>query len=362
MRTEKLRSLKNAPVLMISRLLPRIWRIHATITMPKFTRMEADGSFPRVCSTFNLYSEQRLFNHGDIEIWIKCKEPVTHDSGRYSSVQSNVPPDPSNCPYFLESRVSSEESHENAINRVISPMETITDFLTFQLNYPVKIIQMEAASPKPNATNEFDVWMYSGPPYPRIVKDAVAVFMEPVATTFDDSQMRFQIDEEVLAALRWFAKGVAGNAVIDKFTFYWIAFESLAMKWPNIGNEQRYLRCPRCQEAIHTCPLCGEETGTGLLIGDRIRYVACNVLGRDAQLIDNLYETRHLVHGTMRLRDPREIEKLPSLTQQMKALALDGLKVRLGITATSPPVFDTGGGIMWGSYCLQVQSRDLAWP
>lgn len=125
---------------------------------------------------------------------------------------------PSSSPYFLEAVVSAE-SGERAVDGVINLMELITNFLTFQLQYPVKMVHLEACSPSPLVTNESEVVPFTGTPYYRILSDAVAVFHEPAYVSFDVSRIRSDIPQEVEAALRWFAKGVAASAVVDKFAF-----------------------------------------------------------------------------------------------------------------------------------------------
>ncbi len=127
--------------------------------MPVFVRNEPNGGMPHVLKTFNLYPEQRLFSKEEIEIWLRCRDAVTEiKSGeRYSSFQlQGGLNDSTKGPYYLETKIESEDAHEDAVNRVIGDMEMVTDFLSFQLNYPVKIGQLEACSPIQNA-KQFDV-------------------------------------------------------------------------------------------------------------------------------------------------------------------------------------------------------------
>jgi hypothetical protein len=129
--------------------------------------------------------------------------------------------------------------------------------------------------------------------------------------TFDSSLICAKIDDEVATSMRWFAKGLAEDAVIDEHAFYWIAFEILASSWPGV-DAKTALKYPKC-------PNCGEDTQTRPLTAERISRVGIGILKIDEETIEKLYKTRHLMHGTMRLQNASEIENLSGLTQQLKA-------------------------------------------
>ena len=332
--------------------------------MPKSIRKEPGGGFPKEFNPVNLFPEQQFIREG-LEIWMRCKESITikkpgdaYDVVQISGDIESSYREPTKCPYFLETKVSVENG-QDAVDKVIGAMETIRDVLTFQLQYPVKIVHLEAHSPSQSVPGEFDMIVYSGTPYYRIVKDAVAVFHDQGYLAFDPYWIQFDMEEEVAAALRWFAKGLAADPVIDKYAFYWISFETLATKWPGI-EAKNYLECPRCRKAIIKCPICDQNTETGPRIAERIRRVG-RILGRDNDLISHLYSTRHLVHGTMQLKNKSEIEKLPELTQQLKALVVDAIKARLGIPASETPSVNRFVTITWSTMSVKGTTKELAW-
>ena len=334
-------------------LMPRTWTVQATIAMPKFIRREA--GLPKTIHFLNLFLEQRFLLRG-FEILMKCREQITKahagEEFTYFALQGVVL-DNKNCPYFLESSVSAASGHE-AVDQIASYMESITVALTFQLQYPVKIVHLEAHSPKEQGMETVD---FSTGPYYRIVKDAVAIFQDSVYTTFDPLLISAKIDDEVDASMRWFAKGMAADAVIDKYAFYWIAFEILASSWAGI-DAKTALKCPKCHKPISVCPNCGEDTQTRPLIGERIRRVGVDILKRDEKTIEELYQTRHLVHGTMHLQDTGEMEKLPRLTQQLRALAIDAIKTRLSIPISNPPIGNRNVPIMWSTMSMTLASKE----
>ncbi|MGA3407119.1 MAG: hypothetical protein ABSD49_15425 [Candidatus Bathyarchaeia archaeon] len=191
-------------------------------------------------------------------------------------------------------------------------------------------------------------------------KDAVAVFCDKLAySSFEPSWTQLEPEEEVAGALRWFAKGLGEETLIDKFTFYWIAFETLATNWPGI-DAKHYMECPRCHKEISKCPECGENTETGPRIAERVRRVG-NLLGRTPDEISALYSARHLVHGTIRLKSEKEIETLPQLTQQLRALVVDAIKARLEVAKSAPPLVETKVRIMWSSLGVLGTAKDLPW-
>jgi hypothetical protein len=207
----------------------------------------------------------------------------------------------------------------------------------------------------------FDVVTYAQTPDYRIPKDAIAVFSDNITyCSFEPSWTQLKPEEEVGAALRWFAKGLGEETLIDKFTFYWIALETLATNWSKI-DAKHYMECPRCRKEIPKCPECGESTETSPRIGERVRRVG-DLLGRTREEISTLYSARQLVHGTIRLKSEKEIETLPQLTQQLRALVVDAIKARLGLVKTAPPLVETNVAIMWSTLAVSATAKDMPWP
>src|SRR5208283_5572101 len=106
--------------------------------MPRFTLHES-GGFPTTIKQLNLYPELCFHHHG-FEIWMKCNEEITKrkTEEKYTAVILIDPKMTQKSPYFLESKISAENGHA-AVDIVINAMEDVTDRLTFQLQYPVKI-------------------------------------------------------------------------------------------------------------------------------------------------------------------------------------------------------------------------------
>lgn len=336
--------------------------------MPKFAQKDSQGGLPPKLDALNVYPEQRLIVQDNVEIWLRCKGPVTRvESPKdYALIETAGEVDaayrnPNSCPYFLDAMVPANSGKE-AVDGVVGSMELITDFLTFQLQYPIKIVHLTACSPSLHAVGESEVVIFSGTPYYKILKEAIAVFHEPAYVSFDVSRIRFGNLEEVEAALRWFAKGVAASALVDRYVFYWIAFEILAGKWElKTEDAKRFLECPRCLKPITSCPACGETLEAKPKVYQRILRVAKD-LGREEQLIRRLYGTRQMVHGKLRLKNLSEIEKLPQQTQELKALVVDAIKIRLGIPFSQPPITPTRVLAAWSTMWVHGTTKEESKP
>jgi hypothetical protein len=346
--------------------MPRDWCIKATITMPKFTRMEAGGGFPKQFNQHNVFPVQLLLDRNGLKIWMKCKEVVTQIKPgenftiwHFGEEKASSYREPTKCPYYLEAKVSADNGSE-AVSKVIGEMGGLADLLTFRLQYSVQIVHVEAYSPSKSA-GIFDVVTYAQTPDYRIPKDAVAVFADKISySSFEPSWTQLKPEEAVGAALRWYAKGLGEETLIDKFTFYWIAFETLATHWPGI-DAKHCMECPRCRNEIPKCPICGQSTESSPRIAERARRVG-TLLGRTREEIEALYSARHLVHGTIQLKSEKEIEDLPPLTQKLRGLVVDAIKTRLGVAKAAPPLVEPNVSIMWSTLAVTATAENLPWP
>lgn len=133
--------------------MPRKWRVEAIITMPRFVPKSPDGKFPPTLNVLNVFPEQCLLVHDAVEVWLRCKGPFTKIANTISYNRLEMSGEieasyrePLKCPYRLQSEVEADTGLE-AIDKLIKLMELATDFLTFQLQYPVKMVHLESYSP-----------------------------------------------------------------------------------------------------------------------------------------------------------------------------------------------------------------------
>jgi len=54
--------------------------------------------------------------------------------------------------------------------------------------------------------------------------------------------------------------------------------------------------------------------------------------------MERLWATRQMFHGQIRFDDSKVAEELPQQTQQLKALVIDAMKIRLGIPSATSPI------------------------
>ena len=333
--------------------------------MPKFSRKGAQDGLPPALDIVNVYPEQSFHVHGCPEIRLKCRGTVTSvvSPKDYVLVDTAGEIDagylhPDRWPYFLET-VHSAHTGNEAVDAVVNSIELITDFLTFQLQHPVKIVNLNARSMKVAESGGHEVVLFSGTPYYRILKDAVVNFAEPAYVSFDLSPIQSSIPSEVQVALKWLSKSLAARSVIDKFAFCWIALEILAAKWKMTDGTaaKALLECPRCRKTIATCPNCGKTTETRPRLGRRIQRMGMD-LGREEELMKRLWSTRQMFHGRLSLEDAAEFDELAKQTQQLKSLLVDAMKIRLGIPFSRQPMVPSSVPVTWSTMWLHGTNEE----
>jgi hypothetical protein len=342
----------------------RLWQVEARITLPRFTQKGKDGALPPTLTPINVFQEQCLDQKDGIEIWLRCDFPES-----IVSIQNFAPNtlvafqiitgqedkigqdmgflQPKQFPYKLVVKVLSDRP-EHALNMVIERLDLLTDILTFQLQYPVKIVGLRVFDSSENLRkgDQRECIIYNGTPYYRIAKDAGALYSDPVFMRIDPYQIKTELPEEVEAGLRWFAKGLSAFSVVDKFSFYWIALEILIS--PIVSSERRFFFCQKCGYEIQKCPKCDFSTKQHPIIKQKIKSFVVD-LGRKTDLFEKLWQTRQLFHGRVRLKDPQEIEDISRLVSELKAIVVDAIKINLGIMEKEPPFSPTQGPIAWSS-------------
>jgi hypothetical protein len=121
--------------------------------------------------------------------------------------------------------------------------------------------------------------------------------------------------------LKWFRKGLGETTVIDEFTAYWTALETLDSL---IRPERRIsLACKRCGRTVDKCSHCGEEippSKTAVNSLDGIRFIFENV-GLENKLLNEIRGIRGgLLHGGKSFGDEERNFMVAQLSNLRRAL------------------------------------------
>ncbi len=229
---------------------------------------------------------------------------------------------------------------------------TLIDLLSFQMQAPIHILQLEALdvslplvdgedrqlSIQPQAGNGFAGLFFTGDMDFQWVIDArmEAQLMEPLP-----------LDSKPRLALWWYLKVLYTPFIIDQFLFLWTALEVLS---PLKGDGvQASYRAP-CGHLIERCPDCSAPTGR------RIQGETLIALLRDAGVEEDaakrLWRVRQVIHGANRFKSLDDIREIGALVQVLRAAVLTLLKPEIGVPPWESPVMRRVDGPVVGSLGL----------
>jgi len=328
----------------------RPWQIEARITLPKFV---LKGSKEQLVF-LDIFPEQCLIRGKEFEVWLKSDFPATivYPPPKGFLKFENQPEDsPGSLDlkqhhYKLVTTISSKDSKE-ALDKVFEHIDLTTDVLSFQLQHPVRVVQIEVFDISENLRkgDQRETMTCIGP-YLGVLKYAGAFFItqERMSARIDPDQIGTDLSEDLRAGLRWFSKGLSAFPIVDKFAFYWIALEILVSHL--IPTEKRFFRCNKCGHEIPCCPSCNSSTSQRPNLKQKIKTFVL-AQRKTSELFERLWAMRQLFHGRIKLRSSQEIEELPELVIELKAIVVDALKANLGIPESEPPYSPTQGVIGW---------------
>jgi len=114
---------------------------------------------------------------------------------------------------------------------------------------------------------------------------------------------------------------------------------------------KQFFRCHKCGYEIESCPKCGQTTEHYPFTKQRIKTFLVG-MGRSPELFDELWQTRQLFHGRVRLKDFQEIERIAQLVSELKAIVVEAIKANLGIQQTEVPFSPAPSSFIWSSMWL----------
>jgi len=293
------------------------WRIHIWIVLPSKVPMER-GEFPKKWSTIDIFPETKLCEgKNKIDIYLRKNR---HENRK----QSN---------YLLEYETTATSPIE-ALDLMGDNIETILDILTFQLQAPIPVTNVDVIDfSEPLRVGEEREWAFANS-YPRIQKDCGFVFMANWATSINSKLMQERLDASTEASLRWFSKGIASHAIVDQFISFWIALEILTT--PPDQGKRVFFKCRKCSYEIKSCPQCSYSSSHFPDTKERIELFITEDLSLDESLFEKLWDTRMIFHGRNKLT-PEEIKGIPDLTWELRMIVIEALKRRMGIDQKDRP-------------------------
>jgi hypothetical protein len=254
-------------------------------------------------------------------------------------------------------------SNKEAIELTTPTLDLIIDDISFQMQAPLKVYELEVIDVTPPvAVGEHrESILYpvpNGYDQYKLSRSVSMVAMETVSLIrLRNSYSIFS--QSAQDALDWYIKALHAQYDVDRFIFYWIAFEIL---YRELGEKVEEPTRLRCQHEIVACSQCGKSTSQVRQAASAQKYMA--TFGIDTQTAKKLWDMRQLVHGAKSFR-PEKLIELATLTQILRYITLTALKYaqgKLGIDAPNVE-FDApnmafqalGGG-------RSINEGDLRWP
>ena len=261
----------------------------------------------------------------------------------------------------LRTTVTAAEA-QGALTAVAPPLEELIDFLAFQLQQPIPVVQLELLDiTQPVQTGDKrDGVLFPAPggyPFP---KQQSSLYLGParvsIAPTLEPPPNWAK--RHVRAARDWYLKGLHASSDPDRFMLFWISMEVLFDQ-----SGIRILESPRCShghlQPEMACPECG-ELNMRMVRGGSIKEYLTTRCGISADDATNLWKVRQMFHGAVDF-DSRAYADLPRLTIVLQAATLDRIKDVAGARADLATI--QPGGMTIAAMALgilrEVQARDL---
>ena len=245
---------------------------------------------------------------------------------------------------------------------VVAPiLGVVTDDLSFQLQQPLRVFQLEVLDvSSPVGVEEWrENLLFPFPNgYDQYKLSRSATLGQVVTAPLPMLRSSYEaLPLKVQDALDWYIKALHAPFDADRFLFFWISVEILARLSSVSVQEPKRLRC---QHIIATCPECHKPTSELRVGATNVAFLETLGLGRsDAE---RLWKTRQLVHGSTGFT-PSSIAHLEEMLQMLRATAMLALKRALGIGDGQPPIAVLGGLTIRGGPAIggmrQVVASDL---
>lgn len=315
--------------------MSRLWRIRALIPYPLEQVAPMDpktGGLPNQLKWESRVVEAtKVIN--DIEISLRRVNASDHwQSHHYGAITE---------PVEIQLAVLEDEA-TLALEKVDLLLEDICDDLSFRLQIPVPIYQLEiidiTGHPRPGDEREYLLF-----PYPIGYKHSKFGETAYLNTTSTEKRPELRVDFSTLtdrdrAVMRWYHKAIASTSETDRFLFLMICLEILVEEY---ADQVKAPYKTKCGHDIYNCPECGESIEL-VVNGATLRKFLIEKFGMDEKTARDMWRLRQMVHGANDLSGEK-MKKVPEVCRAQKCCVALGVKQKLGIPVECPPFFGVDG-------------------
>jgi hypothetical protein len=231
----------------------------------------------------------------------------------------------------LEYKVS---SLPEALNTISSFLDPIIDDLSFQLQAPLKVYDLEflnVTAPVAVGDRREAIW-FPFPGYDQLKLQRSTGLGHVVTARQPLLRESYKGTKDKLRqAVDWYIKALHASYDVDRFIFLWISFENLAKLAKVKVEEPTQLRC---KHFVLECPECHMPTTEFRQGKSYQQYLA--QLGITQPKAEEIWRMRQIVHGARDMTQP-EIDTLTRLLPELREVVLGALKQGLGIEQNKPP-------------------------
>jgi hypothetical protein len=215
----------------------------------------------------------------------------------------------------LVADVLADDDAQSAVLKVGPVLERVVELMSFELGAHAKMREIDALDTTP----------------------PVELGEERSWSAFTTTPVDIHMTREEAAALRWFVKALATDALHDQFIFLWIALEIMCDA-SGVKVTEPY-KC-RHGHVIARCPTC-DATTEQLVRGQTLRaYLEAH--GASQQQAKDLWALRQLMHGVIPF-DSARLESLGALVQALRSIVGGELKARFGLGVDRLPIYAAEG-------------------
>lgn len=313
----------------------KTWKIKALIPFPLAQMSPIDpisGGFPQSLKWESRINKKLKISNGIEVRIIKINQPENWQNSHYGMVVEAA-----------EIQITVlENDAKSALEKVDLLLEDICDNLSFRLQLPLPIYQLEVIDiTKPIKIGEEREFILF--PYPNGYKHSKfgSVFYMNATTTELKPELKvdfFSLSDRDRAVMRWYQKAIAATTESDRFISLMICLEILCSDY----NEQ--VKAPyktKCGHDIYNCPECGKSTER-VVNGPTLKKFLVEKLGMEEKTASDTWRLRQMVHGANDL-SYKKMKGMPEVCRALMCCIGFGVKQKLKMPINEPPFFGTDG-------------------
>jgi len=311
----------------------RLWRIRIWLSLPQKIVAagppKEKGGAPERIKMIDVYSPVSCLRSEHLAVEFKHSDSLGQEKTNY----------------LLEAYAKGNDA-KSTWDSISVEIELILDKIAFAFQIPIRKVRFEILDMTPPLVIQSEREGLIGNEVPSIQKETQLRTNEEWTNKISPKLLSSKIEEAVEASLRWYSKGLTAKSIVDKFPFYWISLEILSL--PVQSKQRFFFKCQKCGHEIQECPECHASSQHFHDTKERLKDLVTSKLGRSLDVFENLWSERNLMfHGKNRLTE-NEVKDLLDNTVKLKQIALEALKLRLGLTEFDPPFCIQSGFTMAG--------------